>query len=209
MIGDNIAKRRKELGLTQSELIEKAQELIKNTQDNENKSTFTQARLSNWENNTKTPSMRNIMILSQMLNCSIEYLMGDKLKDNMNKNFYNEAVRITRDYSKVEGDCQGYSYLTLAPDIEVIKNISVPKIQLLEAIKKEKISEVIYWFLKIILICQKELNQELSCTIPEVYSGILSEDTFYKYMLCFCAGLNGSYYHTKIVEKMKEQPDND
>ena len=109
MIGDNIRKRREELNLTQEEVVKKMQEYNKNIVEKvgskdleKHLGSFTQAQLSNWENNKSKPSLSNLNDLCIILETNLVKLCGDKLSDSKEKFFkegYHLGVTIKGDIS--------------------------------------------------------------------------------------------------------------
>ena len=188
MIGNKILERRKELGLSQEQLVKKAKELI--LLEGYDIRAFNQAQLSRWESNEIKPNDSNLYLLSQLLNCTPDYFTGEK-KENMHKKFYDEAVRLTR----LESDA-----LNSVPDKELENKLKTTTAYVLEAIKKENLQETIDLFIRLILLTGKSCSTEISIAIPQVLAGDLSESDFYKYMLSFLAGLNNSFYYRSKEE---------
>lgn len=68
MIGEVIKEKRKQLGLSQFEFA-----LIVGT---------SQSAVYCWENNVKTPSLKTVMKLASIFNCTIDELCGREVKIN-------------------------------------------------------------------------------------------------------------------------------
>lgn len=186
MIGEKIVKRRKELGITQEELVLKAEEYKKEeSKKGLEVQIFNQAQLSRWENNQYKPNTSNMTLLSILLNCDIEYLMDTKISNNLCELFFKEGVRISEDKEL---------------------NIKENAYKLLETIRKRNMSETISNFIELILKCRKSVSLEVSGIVPQVLSKSLSENSFYNYMMCFVAGLNGKedkhIYYDEIFEEL-------
>ena len=69
MLGDNIKKRRLELGYKQEDVVE----INKKAKGNKEKS-FSVRQLSSWENNSATPSVENLFDLATVLNTTVNSL---------------------------------------------------------------------------------------------------------------------------------------
>ena len=67
-IGDNISRYRKEIGLSQEKIAEYME--------------VSRQAVTKWENNMSKPSTDNLIHLAEILNVSVEDLLGNKRKEN-------------------------------------------------------------------------------------------------------------------------------
>lgn len=73
MLGDNIKKRRLELGYKQEDIVEMNKKSKKNTEKS-----FSVRQLSSWENNSAIPSVENLFDLAKVLNTTVNALRDDE-----------------------------------------------------------------------------------------------------------------------------------
>ena len=71
-IGERISKERSNRGMTQQELVDKCHEItgLENPP-------FTVRTLGSWENGNDSITLKNLILISQALECSVGYLLGE------------------------------------------------------------------------------------------------------------------------------------
>ncbi len=75
-IGKQIAKERRNKGLTQAELAEKLSAMLDDSEDDIAVS-IAQTTISSWENGKSLPSLGKLLAMAQMFECDCGYLLGD------------------------------------------------------------------------------------------------------------------------------------
>lgn len=182
MIGENIKRRREELGLSQSQLTEKAREFkasVNKGSDISEVRCFDQAQLSRWENNERTPSLENMNLLATILNCNLEDLTDNDMKAGIYQKFYDEAYRIAHNK-------------TIKSNREEIK-IQVFKLN--NAMHSKNINDIVHLLLETYLICDEKID-EIGEMIPEVLCREMDKKDNEFFMLCmyrFIMGLHNGF----------------
>lgn len=188
MIGEKIKKRRKEMGLTQEELVKKAQELQKEQKDKYNieDKTFDQSQLSKWENNEQVPNTKNLWLLSNLLEVSF-FELDTPTNNERIQLFYNSGYDLA---TKIEQD------LRLKINILMKHN------------EQEKTKELFSEILELYMYNNIQIPDNIGIMIP-IFSA--NKENYSEYINAFITGLfNGNlkkiktYRRNKNVEKNKK-----
>ena len=183
MIGDNIRKRREELNLTQEEVVKKMQKFNKNTTEETGEEkqfgSFTQAQLSNWENNKSQPSLANLNDLCIILKTNLSKLCGDKL-NNSRTDFFKEGYHI---------------------GITIKKDIRYKILELQNILKARNIDKLRGFFLEMYFMEDRDIPE---CT-GEIFVDALyhydDKDTIDNFVMCMIAFQMG--LHNGNLKKLK------
>ncbi len=185
MVGDNIKKRRESLKLTQEEVVKEMQEYYKEA--GEEVGSFTQAQLSNWENNKSKPSLKNLNDLCIILDTTLDKLLEENQKKDFQNIFISEGYNVAKRLKKVTN-----------------KNDITTKIyELQNIIKKENIDELIHFFIEIYIEAKKSIEDEISIILLDTIVNKKDSDTkenFINYITMFEVGL-----HNGNVPKENEE----
>lgn len=181
MIGESIKNRRKELGLTQEQLVGKAYKEFEKEICDEDIKIFNQAQLSKWESGEQIPNTKNLLRLSQILDISFFDLITVKEDDGIVQKFYDTGYDLGKN---IETD--------LKPKI----------LKLLDYIKNKKMKALIQNFLELFAYNNMFIPEDIAIMIP-IYQmnkeKEIGEDRFISYIQSFIMGLhNGNLKKQKI-----------
>ena len=168
MIGEKIKNSRKQMGLTQAELVKKAQNEFSKENYGAEVKIFDQAQLSKWENGEQIPNIKNLCLLSMLLNVSFFDLSSTKNSEFID-NFYQS----------------GYN---LAKSIEQDLTTQIHK--LLNYIKSEDIRKINQQILELYIYNNKEMPKEIAVMIPICYTEKKESSDYISYIQAFISGLN-------------------
>ncbi len=180
MIGENIRNRRKEIGLTQEQLVEKAYKEFEQEICDEDMKIFNQAQLSKWESGEQIPNTKNLLRLSRILDTSFFKLITDKENDEIVQKFYDAGYDLGKN---------------------VKEDLKTKILKLLDYIKNKKMTEVIQDFLELYAYNSMFIPEDISIMIP-IYemNKETEEDRFISYMQSFIMGLhNGNLKRDKSI----------
>lgn len=149
--------------------------------------TFTQAQLSNWENNKSKPSLKNLNDLCIILDTTLDKLLEENQKKDFQNIFITEGYNVAKRFKKVTN-----------------KNDITTKIyELQNIIKKENINELISFFIEIYVTAKKSIENDISIILLDTIMHKNDNDTkenFINYMTMFEIGL-----HNGNVAKENEE----
>lgn len=169
MIGDRIKNRRKEVGLTQEELVKKAYKEFEKENNNGEIKIFDQAQLSRWENGEQIPNTKNLWLLSMLLDISFFDLNSGE-DNKIIENFYYGGYNLARN---------------------VKKDLGTTIYKLLEYVKNIKIKEINQEILELYIYNKIEMPEDIAIMIP-IYSANKEkgEEKYISYVQAFISGLN-------------------
>lgn len=181
MIGEEIKIRRKQLGLTQEELVQKA---YKQYQVDKEKygvefKIFDQAQLSKWENGEQIPNTKNLWLLSILLDMSF-FELNTTEDSKIVKTFFHSGYCLA---VRVKGDLNAKIH------------------ELLEYTKNRKIQEINQAILELYVDNKIEMSEDIAIMIPISYvNKEEGEEKYLSYILSFISGMNNGN-----IEKSKKE----
>ena len=107
-IGERISKERSNRGMTQQELVDKCHEItgLENPP-------FTVRTLGSWENGNDSITLKNLILISQALECSVGYLLGEYDKRTLEIEDICNATGLSEDATRVLLDLQESKHQSL------------------------------------------------------------------------------------------------
>lgn len=169
MIGEKIKNRRKEIGLTQEELVKEAYKKFEKDTNGEKIKIFDQAQLSKWENGEQIPNARNLWLLSMLLDISFFELNVEE-DNKIIENFYHSGYDLAQ---------------------KIGENLNTTIYKLLELAKNKKITEINQEILELYIYNKIEMPEDIAIMIP-IYSANKEqgEEKYISYIQAFISGLN-------------------
>ena len=176
MIGDKIKNRRKEIGLTQEQLVKEAYKQFGKDTNGEKNKIFDQAQLSKWENGDQIPNTKNLWLLSMLLDISffeLNFEEDNKIIENFYQGGYDLAQKIKKD-------------------------LSTTIYKLLELTKKGNIKELNQTILELYIYNKIGIPEDIAIMIP-IYSANkeVGEEKYISYIQAFISGLNNGSLKNK------------
>lgn len=169
MIGEEIKNRRKEIGLTQEELVKEAYKRFGNDTNGEKIKIFDQAQLSKWENGEQIPNTRNLWLLSMLLDISF-FKLNFEEDNKIIENFYHGGYDLAQ---------------------KIGKNLDTKIYQLLEFTKNRKIKEINQEILELYIYNKIEMPEDIAIMFPIYLANKeQEEDKYISYIQAFISGLN-------------------